>query len=74
MDFNFIELPNQTIYVNKWNIINIGIAMPMNGFDVIIRDKNGNIDWMIDTWYLRKESGEYHCGIGSKTKREVIKK
>lgn len=69
MNFTFVELPNQTIYLNKWSIIHINVAVPMDGYDVVVRDKNGNIEWDTDAWYLRNDSGEYHAGIGNETKR-----
>lgn len=71
MNFNFIELPDQTIYVNKYSIVHIMVAVQLESYDIVIRDKNGEIDWFIDKWYLRKETGEYHSGIGKDTKREV---
>ena len=70
MNYTFVELPNQTIYLNVYNIIHIDMAIPMDGYDLVIMDKNGKIDWRTSTWYLRQASGEYHGGIGLETIRK----
>lgn len=74
MNFDFIELPNQTIYVNKYGIIDIRVGVPLEGHDIVISDKNGKIDWYLSKWYLRKETNEYHGGIGKNTKRDMKNK
>ena len=66
MDFSLIELPNQTIYLNKWGIIKISVAIPIPELksDVVI--VNGD-SWKMDKWYLNKNT--WFGGIGTENKR-----
>lgn len=73
MNYTFVELPNQTTYLNVYEIVHINMAIPMEGYDLVVMDKNGRIDWHTSTWYLRQASGEYHGGIGSETIRKEAK-
>jgi len=66
MNFNIIELPNQNIYLNKYSIIHISVAIPIQELkqDVIIKHQvgltNNYLEWYLEKIKNCKKWNEYH--------------